>query len=70
MKINSIYDIRQLLLRYHSVIYTRDPNADIILMEEELAMLKEAGLLEAKDYYACKLVLQAEQRRLEQNDQG
>ncbi|QQK78265.1 DUF910 family protein [Salicibibacter cibarius] len=62
---NSIHDIRQLLLNYHSVIYTRDPQADIILMEEELSMLKETGLLEAEDYYACKLVLQAEQRKLE-----
>ncbi|QQK79731.1 DUF910 family protein [Salicibibacter cibi] len=68
MKIDSIHDIRKLLLSYHSVIYTRDPEADIILMEEELSMLKEARLLEAKDYYACKFVLQAEQRMLEQNN--
>ena len=68
MRIDSIHDIRQLLLRYHSVIYTRDPEADLILMEEELSMLKEAGLLEPNDYYDCKIVLQAEKRRLKESN--
>ncbi|MBB6448877.1 uncharacterized protein YqgQ [Geomicrobium halophilum] len=65
MNIKSVHDVRQLLLRFHSVIYTQDRLTDLILMEDELSMLQQSGLLEREDYYACKRILQVEQRKLE-----
>ncbi|SDI32702.1 YqgQ family protein [Natribacillus halophilus] len=68
MPLKTLHDVRKLLLSYQSVIYTRDVEADLILMEEELSMLRELGLLETNDYVACRQILQAEQRKLENNN--
>lgn len=53
----TFYDVQQLLKKYGIIIYTKDPLADIELMEFELSELKSSGLLDAKDYLTASLIL-------------
>ncbi|WP_081834667.1 YqgQ family protein [Geomicrobium sp. JCM 19039] len=66
---HTIYDIRQYLLNYNTVIYTRDPKEDLLLMEEELRTLYEFGLIEAKQYVQGRSILRGEVQRLEEKSE-
>ncbi|GAK01776.1 hypothetical protein JCM19055_4983 [Geomicrobium sp. JCM 19055] len=61
----NVYDIRQFLMKYNSVIYTRDPITDLYLMEEELRALYDVKLIDPKRYMHGKLLLGREAERLQ-----
>jgi uncharacterized protein YqgQ len=56
----SMLDIRALLKKYGSFIYTGDKVADLEMMESEIRELYHSQLLEAKDYQMAMLLLKQE----------
>lgn len=60
----NMYDVMQLLKRYHLFIYTGDRIGDLDLMELELAELKEANIIEENEFYLATLIMRREKRRL------
>ncbi|PTM60004.1 uncharacterized protein YqgQ [Desmospora activa DSM 45169] len=60
-------DVRALLKRFGTIIYTGDPLSDLYMMEEELLELYQLGMVEAKIWMAARQVIAQEKRRLEQS---
>ncbi len=59
----SILEIRELLKRYGTFIYSGDRVADLELMEAEVKELYEAKLIEPKEYQFAILLLRQEMER-------
>lgn len=59
-----MYDVLQLLKKYHVFIYTGNRIADLDLMEMELAELKNAKILTDKDFFQATLIIRREKRSL------
>ena len=57
---NSIYDVRQLLKKFGTIIYVGDRLADLQLMEEELKELYHSQLIDPKEYEMAVLLLRHE----------
>ncbi|WP_249871097.1 YqgQ family protein [Oceanobacillus saliphilus] len=60
----SVYDIRQLLKKYGTFIYTGDRIGDLDLMEMEINELYEMKFIAIWDYQMAKLILKSEKNRL------
>lgn len=56
----SILDIRQLLKRYGTYIYTGDKIGDLEMMEDEVRELYQSGVLDAKSYGTAMLLIKQE----------
>jgi uncharacterized protein YqgQ len=63
-KMNSIYDVQQLLKKYGTIIYVGDRLADLELMEEELKEIYQSKLVPVKDYQMALLLLRQERAKL------
>ncbi|GAA0482389.1 YqgQ family protein [Salinibacillus aidingensis] len=63
---NSIYDVRQLLKRFGTIIYIGDRLADLELMEEEIKELYQAKCITTKEYQMAILLLRQEMAELKQ----
>ena len=63
---NSVYDVRMLLKRFGTFVYSRDRIGDLILMESELEDLYKMDFISQQAYIAGKLVLQKERNTLEE----
>ncbi|CAG9619299.1 YqgQ family protein [Sutcliffiella rhizosphaerae] len=61
---NTIYDVRQLLKRYGTFIYTGDKWADIEMMEDEIRELYRSNVLDAKSFQAVMIILRNESSKL------
>lgn len=59
-----MYDVIQLLKRYHLFIYTGDRIGDLELMKMELTALKDARILGDDEFYQAILIMRQEKRRL------
>lgn len=59
-----MYDVMQLLKKYHIFIYTGNRMADLDLMEMELAELKKVKILPEKDFIQAQLIIRKEMRLL------
>ena len=46
----NVYDIRQYLKKFGTIIYTKDPIGDLHLMADDLQELYKAGILPIRDY--------------------
>ncbi|MDT8861721.1 YqgQ family protein [Alkalihalobacillus sp. MEB130] len=60
----TVYDVRQLLKKYGSIVYTRDRSLDLTLMEEELRELHEWKMIEKDVYLQGLLILQNEKKQV------
>ncbi len=60
----NMYDVMQLLKKYHIFIYTGNRLADLDLMEMELLELKSANILPEQEYYTAVLIIRRERRSL------
>ncbi|MBD8071352.1 YqgQ family protein [Bacillus sp. PS06] len=56
-------DIRNMLKKYGSFIYTGDKIADLEMMEMEIRELYQSQLLEPKDYQMALLILMQEMKK-------
>ncbi|MDQ0167796.1 YqgQ family protein [Bacillus horti] len=62
--IQSMQDVRNLLKKYGTFIYTKDPIADLELMDEECHELYQMGMLEKEQYVRAKMCIMQEIGRL------
>ena len=60
----NMIDVRQLLKRYNSFIYTGDRKQDLHLMLDELKHLYHNQLILTKDYQSALLIIKRELRHL------
>ncbi|MFE7061040.1 YqgQ family protein [Sutcliffiella sp. NPDC057660] len=56
----SILDIRQLLKRYGTYIYTGDKIGDLEMMEDEVRELYHSGVLDAQSFGTAIMLLKQE----------
>ena len=66
----TVYDVRMLLKRFGTFIYSRDRIGDLVLMESELNELYEMKFISNHEYTTGKLILHQEKRRLEIKGRG
>lgn len=59
-----MYDVLQLLKKYHIFIYTGNRDADLDLMEMELEELYDAKIVPEKDFIQAQLLIRREKRQL------
>ncbi|KZZ86315.1 MULTISPECIES: YqgQ family protein [Bacillaceae] len=57
---NTVYDVRQLLKKYGTIIYIGDRVADLELMEDEVRQLYESKLIETQVFQMALLILRHE----------
>lgn len=62
-ELRTIQDVRLLLKKYGTFIYTKDPLADLELIEEECQELYEMGMLEQEQYMKAVLIIKQEVRK-------
>ena len=67
-KLQTVYDVRMLLKRFGTFIYSRDRIGDLLLMESELEELHRLQLISQDEYITGKLILQKERIQTEQNE--
>lgn len=58
-------DVRHLLKKYHSFIYTGNRKVDLDLMLQEIKMLYDNRLIVLEDYQQATLILRQELRNLD-----
>lgn len=61
----NVYDVRMLLKKFGTFIYSRDRIGDLILMESELEELYKMNFISNTEYINGKLVLHQERNQLE-----
>jgi uncharacterized protein YqgQ len=61
--IQTMQDVRQLLKQFGTFIYTKDPIADLDLMEDECRELYEWKILDDQDFQIALLILKQEKRK-------
>jgi uncharacterized protein YqgQ len=59
-RMQSIYDIQQLLKQFGTILYTGDRVADLQLMGDELRELYKSQLIDPKDYQTALFLLKQE----------
>lgn len=63
--IREMDDVRALLKRFGTIIYSGDRLSDLYMMEEEVLELYQLGMVEADSWMAAQRVIAREKRRLE-----
>ncbi|MFC4388533.1 YqgQ family protein [Gracilibacillus marinus] len=61
---NSIYDVRKLLMKFGTIIYIGDRLADLELMVEEITELYQVKVITKEQYISAKLLLSEEINKL------
>ncbi|UOQ47453.1 YqgQ family protein [Gracilibacillus caseinilyticus] len=59
----SVYDIRKLLLKFGTIIYLGDRLADLEMMETELDELFQVNIITKEEYLEAKLILRKEREK-------
>lgn len=68
--IKSVYDVRQLLKQFGTIIYVGDRLGDLQLMEAELKQLQTSQLIDPKDFQMALLIIRQEiQKEKEKRNQ-
>ncbi|RKQ17816.1 DUF910 family protein [Oceanobacillus bengalensis] len=65
----TVYDVRQLLKKYGTFVYTGDRIGDIELMEMEIDDLFSYKFIHQDDYTFAKLILRKERTRLSRREE-
>lgn len=60
----NVYDIRQYLKKFGTIIYTKDPIGDLHLMADDLQELYKTGILPIRDYQVARHILRMEETRI------
>lgn len=53
----SLLEVRELLKRFHIIVYTGNQADDALVMEAELEDLHEMGLIEDEEYIRARMIL-------------
>lgn len=70
VRMNSLYDVQQVLKRFGIYVYVGSRLGDIELMAIELKNLYEARMIDEKTYQTCWLILKREHRIEEARDKS
>jgi len=62
--VKTVFDVQQLLKRFHTFIYTGDRIGDLELMEMEVVDLHKLEFISNEDYIQARLILKKEKSRL------
>lgn len=62
---HTVYDVRMLLKRFGTFIYSGDRIGDLVLMEGELDELYKMRFITNQEYTIGKMILRQEKNRLE-----
>lgn len=62
--LKDMIDVRKLLKKYHSFIYTGNRRVDLDLMAQEIKALHDNHLISTADYQQAILILRKELRNL------
>lgn len=65
----TVHDVRMILKRFGTFIYSRNRIGDLVLMEMELEELQKRNFITNKEYIKGKLILQKERNQLEEKEQ-
>lgn len=57
-------DIQKLLLQFGTLVYTKDKETDLEMIEDELKELREHGLIEMETYRNAQMILRQRRREL------
>lgn len=60
----TVFDVMQLLKRFHTFIYTGDRIGDLELMEMEIEDLFQFQFITKEEYITAKLILNKEKSRI------
>lgn len=60
----TMYDVQQLLKKYGTIIYTRDREMDLFLIEEDLRELHRLGLVDTETFQQALLIIRNERMNL------
>lgn len=61
----TLYDVQQLLKKHGTIIYTKDREMDLILMEEEIRQLHEWGMIDTLTFQQSLLIIRSEKSKLQ-----
>lgn len=61
----SVYDVRQLLKKFGTIIYIGDRIADLELMEEEIKELYQQKMIPSETFLLARSILRDEMRYLQ-----
>ncbi|WP_411848214.1 YqgQ family protein [Staphylococcus pseudoxylosus] len=56
-KINTFYDVQQLLKKFDFIVYFKDKADMYEMMEQEIKSLYNIGLISKDDYLKCRLII-------------
>lgn len=56
-KINTFYDVQQLLKNFGFIVYFKDKADMYEMMEQEIKSLYNIGLISKDDYLKCRLII-------------
>ncbi|HSI66497.1 MAG TPA: YqgQ family protein [Planococcus sp. (in: firmicutes)] len=60
----NLYDVMQLLRRYGTFIYTKDPIADLQLMEDEIRELYHMQFITPQEFATAMMILRQKKSEL------
>jgi uncharacterized protein YqgQ len=63
----TLTEVRALLKRFGTIIYTGDELGDLDLMEDELAELHQWGMIEPSEYLAARMLIRRRRMELYEN---
>ncbi|WP_163581158.1 YqgQ family protein [Gracilibacillus saliphilus] len=61
---DSIYDLRKLLLKFGTIIYIGDRLADLELMEEEMNELYQVKVITKEQFLQAKIIITKEKEKI------
>ncbi|WP_018933849.1 YqgQ family protein [Gracilibacillus lacisalsi] len=61
---DSIYDLRKLLLKFGTIIYIGDRLADLELMEEEINELYQVKVITKEQFLQAKIIITKEKEKI------
>lgn len=60
----NLFDVMQLLRRYGTIIYTKDPLADLELMEEEIRELYNLQFITPQEFTTAMMILRQKKNEI------
>lgn len=63
---NNLYDVQQLLKKFGYIIYFKDEEDQLEMMEQEIKAMYQSMLIDKETFLQARLIIN--QRRIEKND--
>ncbi|WP_100398351.1 YqgQ family protein [Bacillus sp. FJAT-44742] len=67
---NNLYELKKWMISFGAVIYTKDPLADLDLIEEEVKEAYNMGVLDKDSYQKALLIVRQERNKISREKRG